>query len=183
MNNSLKMIVVLVTVSLVSGAALVFVYNYAQPQIVANQEKQLKEAIFKVLPGAKTYETITKDGEEIYIGKNARGNVVGYAFLAKGSGYQGEILIIAGLKPGLDKIIGIEILKSVETPGLGGMIRSDDFKDEFKGLLTTPKISLVKGAPEQPNEVQAITGATVSSKAVVNILDGKIKKIRVLLKQ
>lgn len=181
MNNSLKMILVLVAVSLVSGAALVFVYNYAQPQIVANQEKQLKEAIFKVLPNAKTYETIKKDGEEIYIGKNAKDKVVGYAFLAKGSGYQGEILIIAGLEPGLDKIIGIEVLESVETPGLGGMIQSDDFKGAFKSLSTTPKINLVKRTPEQPNEVQAITGATVSSKAVLNILNEKIAVVKKLL--
>lgn len=183
MNNSLKMIVVLAAVSLLSAASLVFVYNYAQPQIAENQRAELEEAIFKVLPDARAYETIGRDGEEIYVGKDAAGRVIGYAVLAKGAGYQGEIRLIAGLDPGMGRIFGIEVLESVETPGLGGLINEEGFKAKFKNLLATPQINLVKETPTRPNEVQAITGATVSSNAVVNVLNDKIEKARELIRR
>jgi len=176
------MILVLGIVSLLSGASLVFVYNYAQPQIIKNQAEELEEAIFKVLPGAVRYETIKDDGEEIYAGKDREAETVGYACIAKGPGYQGEISVIVGLEPGLKKVTGIEILESVETPGLGGKILEDGFRGQFVNLLTVPRIDLVKGSPAKANEVQAITGATISSAAVTNILNNKINKVKELLK-
>lgn len=176
------MILVLGVVSLLSGASLVFVYNYAQPQIVRNQAEELEEAIFKVLPGSVSYETIKDDGEEIYMGKDGEAETVGYAFIAKGAGYQGEISVIMGIEPGLENVTGIEILGSVETPGLGGQIVEDDFRGQFVDLLTVPEIKLVKGSPAKTNEVQAITGATISSAAVVAILNNKIKKVKEFLK-
>jgi len=182
MNNALKMILVLVIVSSLSGAGLVLVYSYAQPQIIANQNQTLEGAIFKVVPTARTYRLIKKDGEEIYVAEGGSGRIAGYAILARGNGYQGEIVIIAGLDAALEKILDIEILESVETPGLGDMIKSDDFKNQFKNLAVLPQINLTKKKTARPNEIQAITGATISSTAVVEILNGKIKKIRELLK-
>jgi len=183
MKNSFKMILVLVVVSLLSSVGLSFVYKYAQPQIAANKQKELNSAILKVLPHAKSYDTITKGDEKFYIGKDARKRLAGYAVVAKGGGYQGEIVIMAGLDSKLEKILAIEILESVETPGLGGMIKEDDFKNQFKSLSILPEISMVKEETRFPNEIQAITGATVSSKAVVRILNEKIQKIKRLLKK
>jgi electron transport complex protein RnfG len=175
------MVVVLATVALVSATGLVLAYKYAQPKIVANQQKELEEAILRVLPNATSYETVEKDGEALYVGKDRKNRVVGYAVVAKGSGYQGEIVLIAGLDQTWELIFGIAVLASVETPGLGGMIASDDFRNQFLDVSTLPEIELVKDAPAQPNEIQAITGATISSRAVVNILNEKIATVRNLL--
>jgi len=183
MNNSVKMILVLVVVSLLSGAGLVLMYSYAEPLIRGNENTALENAIFKVLPEAKTYEAIKTGSGEIYLGKDKKGKTVGYAFTATGNGYQGEIKLIAGANPGLEKILAIEILKSTETPGLGGMIAEDDFKNQFKNLVTIPKINLVKESPLEPNDVQAITGATVSSNAVVNIINNRLREVKELIKK
>lgn len=183
MSNGVKkaihIISVLTVVGLVSGASLVFVYRYAKPLIAENQRKETKEAIFKVFPKAHAYEKIKRDDEEIFLVKDKRANDLGYAFIAEGNGYQGKIKLMAGIKTDLSTLSGIEILESQETPGLGQEITGVPFKKQFIDLKTLPFISYVKGKkPEKENEIQAITGATISSKAVVAILNEKIKKIK-----
>ena len=108
---------------------------------------------------------------------------MGYTFLASGNGYQGEIDLMAGIKPDMKTLVGIEVLQSQETPGLGQEIDSKEFKEQFKNLAATPEITYVKNQkPSRPNEIEAITGATISSRAVVTILNEKIEDIRSKLK-
>jgi electron transport complex protein RnfG len=65
----------------------------------------------------------------------------------------------------------MEVLESRETPGLGDKIQKDPaFLGRFRDLATAPRIELVKGRASRPNEIDAISGATISSKAVVRIL-------------
>jgi electron transport complex protein RnfG len=66
------------------------------------------------------------------------------------------------------------VLESVETPGLGGEIVSRAFKGQFASLEFMPEIECVKGKKEKPNEIEAITGATISSMSVANILNRKL---------
>ena len=183
MSNGVKkaihIISVLTVVGLISGASLVFVYRYAKPLIAENQRKETKEAIFRVFPEAHAYEKIKKGDEEIFLVKDKRANDLGYAFIAEGNGYQGKIKLMTGIKTDLITLSGIEILESQETPGLGQEITTDNFKKQFIDLKTIPVISYVKEQePEKPNEIQAITGDTISSKAIVAILNEKIEKIR-----
>jgi electron transport complex protein RnfG len=89
-----------------------------------------------------------------------------------------------GVTPDFSGITGAVILEQVETPGLGTKIEHDPsnsnpgwFMDQFTGLNTQPKITYVKNEqPDADNEIRAITGATISSKAIVNILNENIKK-------
>ena len=84
-----------------------------------------------------------------------------------------------GLTPGLKRITGLEILEQVETPGLGGRISEDSFLNQFKGISTEPQVNYVKNKkPEKPNEIRAITGATISSRSVVAIINKNIKAFR-----
>ena len=179
MKNAIKMVLVLVVVGLVSGGALVSVYNYANPLIEKNKEKELREAIYKVLPEAVSYNEIEKDS--LYEGIGERGNVIGYAFIAEGNGYQGKIQIIAGIDTKLEKLKGIEVLESSETPGLGAEITNEPFKKQFRGLSVLPGITFTKGKITQNNEIQAITGATISTRSVVEILNKEIARIREVL--
>lgn len=180
MNNAVRMILVLVIVGAISGGALVSVYNYASPLIERNEEKALREAIYKVMPEAKSYNKITKDGIVLYEGMDEKGNVVGYAFKAKGFGYQGEIEIIAAIDVEFKELKGMEVLESTETPGLGAEIANKPFKKQFRGLSVLPKIMFTKDRIAQKNEIQAITGATISTSAVVEILNKEIARIRVV---
>jgi len=175
------MILTLTLVGAISGGALVGVYSYTQPLIEANRQKALKEAVFQVLPQAKDFETIIKDEKKIYKGLDASGQVVGYAFTGEGPGYQGIIRIMIGADPNLEKTLGIQILESVETPGLGQKITTSFFRKQFEGLDITPFVKLLKKEPTAPNEVQAITGATISSHAVVDIVNSTTSKVRKLL--
>lgn len=178
MKNAVRMILVLVIVGAVSGGVLVCVYNYASPLIEKNEKKALEEAIYKILPQAKSYSEITKDGIVLYKGVDEKGNVVGYAFKAKGFGYQGEIEIIAGIDAELKELKGMEVLESTETPGLGAEITNEPFKKQFHGLSVLPNITFTKDKVTQENEIQAITGATISTRAVVEILNKEIARIR-----
>lgn len=183
MKKIIHMLLVLTVVGFISGASLSFVYKYAAPLIAQTQEEAPKGAIFKIFPEAGSYEAQEKDGEEIFLVKDKAGKDIGYAFIAEGNGYQGKIKLMAGIKLDLITLTGIEILESQETPGMGQEIATDNFRKQFINLRTLPVISYVKGKePEKPNEIQAITGATISSEAVVTIINKKVEIIRKVLK-
>ena len=179
MRNTIKMIVVLTAIGLISGATLVFMYKYANPLILNNQKNEIRQAIFKIFPEAKNYEK-KGQGENIFFEtKDKNGKLLGYAFIAEGNGYQGTIKLMAGMKTDLETMVGIEVLESQETPGLGQEITTEKFESQFKGLKASPEITYVKNKkPTKPNEIEAITGATISSRAVVSILNEKIKKLK-----
>ena len=178
MKQSIKMILVLIIVGLMSAGLLVSVYNYASPLIEENEKKALQEAIYKLMPEAVRYKKITKDGIVLYEGIDEKGNVIGYAFKAKGNGYQGEIELMAAIDTELKELKGIEILKSIETPGLGSEITEEPFKKQFHGLSVLPEITFTKDKVTKDNEIQAITGATISTRSVVAILNSEIARIR-----
>ncbi len=182
MKDAVKMISVLAIVGVFSGGVLVGVYNYASPLIEDNEARALEEAIYKVLPEAKSYNDITKDGIVIYEGLGEQGELVGYAFKAGGFGYQGVIEIIAAADTELKELKGMEVLESSETPGLGAEIMKEPFKKQFRGLSVLPKITFTKDKVTRDNEIQAITGATISTNAVVEILNKEIARVRRVLK-
>ncbi len=183
MRQSGRMVIVLVVVGMISGLFLAGVYNYTAPLIKENEKKALEEGIYKVLPDASRYTVIAKDGITLYHGLDAQDRVVGYAFEAEGYGYQGVIKIMAGIDPQLHRLTGMEVLQSSETPGLGAEIAHDPFKSQFRGLAVLPNIIFTKDKAMQDNEIEAITGATISTRAVVEILNKEIAKIREIFKK
>ena len=174
----LHMVAVLTIIGLLVGGILSSVNYFAAPLIEANRLKALKEAIFNVLPEAKNYETIEKDDKIIYKGLNEDGDIIGYSFTADGPGYQANIKMMVGLRTDLSKLNGMKVLEQLETPGLGNFIEDDFFQDQFKGLEFRPKIEYIKHRkPEKPNQIQALTGATISSKAVTNNINNVIMDV------
>ncbi|CAG1066254.1 Na(+)-translocating ferredoxin:NAD(+) oxidoreductase complex subunit G [uncultured bacterium] len=183
MNNLVKILLNLIIVGAFSGAVLAAVFSVADPMIQANKEKELKESIFKVLPEAKDFKTLEKvlGPEEkvvIYLGVDEARNPVGVAFKADGGGFQGNIGVMVGLSLDYLKLKNIEILDQLETPGLGDRIREASFKDQFKGVEVQPKVEYIKyKKPEKPNQIQAITGATISSDAVVKNINNAVARL------
>jgi electron transport complex protein RnfG len=92
---------------------------------------------------------------------------------AAGPGFQDTIAILYGFKPGDKLVVGMEVLESRETPGLGDKIYKDaEWVAGFSALSVEPEIFAVKkGTKSSANEIDAITGATISSKAVVRIIN------------
>ena len=192
MKTAARMITVLAVVGLFAGGTLAFIYRWAKPQIEAHERELLRQAIFSVLPETKSYEFSEKDGVGIYRCEDDSGILVGYAFVAEGGGYQDKIKMMVGLRPDFKTLGGIEILYSRETPGLGGKIDSEDilqpagktFREQFRELEVLPPIEYVKGKkPTSPNQIQAITGATISSRSVVQIINETVAKVTGILKE
>ena len=177
-----KMFLVLTVIGAVSGGILAGVFHVADPLIQANREKELKEAIFVVLPEAKDYKILEKGIDKakviVYQGLDADGRSVGLAFIADGGGFQGNIRIMVGLSVDYLKLKGIKVLEQNETPGLGNRIKEPAFEGQFKGLEIKPKVEYIKyRKPEKPNQIQAITGATISSDAVVKNINNAVEKV------
>jgi len=126
---------------------------------------------------------IQKDKKDIrYYQAVKDSTLLGYAFEISGNGLWGTIKAIISVTPDFSRIVNIEILDQNETPGLGGRITEDWFKKQFqnKPLVFDKKFKKYKLVAEdaKPNdfEIVQITGATFSSKAVVNIIYEKVKE-------
>lgn len=181
MKTVIHMIATLTLIGIVVGGLLSEVNDWANPLITANQKAETEKAIFLVQPEGKTYEAVATSEVEIYKVFDSEKNLAGYSMVSSGNGFQGKVKIMTGLSKDLMEINMIEILEQVETPGLGTKITENPFTDQFIGLQTSPQLNWVKGKlPEQPNEVQTITGATISSKAVVAIINSGLEKARQL---
>ena len=111
--------------------------------------------------------------DALFAGYAADGELVGYAIPTAGPGFQDIISVLYGYLPDKREVSGMEVLESRETPGLGDKIYKDlAFVANFDALAVDPEIVAVKkGTKTQPNQVDAITGATISSKAVVRIIN------------
>lgn len=165
--DALRIVGVLVVVGIVSGLILAGIYKYAQPKIEVHREKNKQRAIHHVLGEVSSIKIIKSEEGEIYQGLSAEGKVIGYAFEAVGAGYQGKITLMVGLSANLNKILAIEVVENMETPGLGAKITGEDFKGQFKGLRTS-----------RLNKVETITGATISSESVLKIVKKRIAAVK-----
>ncbi|MCU7848737.1 MAG: FMN-binding protein [Candidatus Thiodiazotropha sp. (ex Lucinoma kastoroae)] len=184
--GSARIVATLGFAGLLSGLIIVTVFEATLPTITAYKAKMLQEAVFKVLPGSTrlqrlvyreeklaVVEEVGKEEAFVFGGYNSEGALVGYAIPGSGPGFQDIISLLYGYLPVQRKVVGMEILESRETPGLGDKIYKDAaFVANFDALSIDPEIVAVKrGSKSSPNEVDAITGATISSKAVVRIIN------------
>jgi electron transport complex protein RnfG len=187
----------MVGVGVFCGLLIVSVYQVTLPVIEQNKAEALQAAIFHVLPRASTSRTYRLSetgsfellegkgaGEQlVYAGYDDTQELVGMAVEARGMGYQDVIGVIYGYSFSDEAIIGIQVLESKETPGLGDKIETDpDFLQNFERLdvslandqsaLANPIVPVKHGEKTHPWEVDGITGATISSVAMAKILNG-----------
>ena len=181
-----RLVATLAIAGLISGIGIVSIFEATLPTITLNKARELREAVFRVVPGVSQIQRLiyedgvlipsdaqSKDKQPIYAGYDGDGRFVGYAIPGAGPGFQDTIGLLYGYDPVDRQVRGMEVLDSRETPGLGDKIYKDkDFVANFKELSVEPAIVAVKkGKKSKPNEIDAITGATISSKAVVKILN------------
>jgi len=186
--SSFRLVASLAVAGLLSGVILVSVYLATAPRIERNRIEALNRAILNVLPGMETQSIFVLRGESlqrlegearpapgeeaVYAGYAPDGSLVGYAIPADGPGFMDTISLIYGFDPQRRVVVGMEVLESRETPGLGDkIIHDDDFLANFAALAVDPQIVPVKKGKSDQNQVDCITGATISSEAVVSILN------------
>jgi len=149
---------------------------YSRMRALITDANNFEKALEQVpIPGKKG-KIINTD---IYKGLDDANNVTGYAFVAVGSGFADKIKIVIAVDDKCEKFLGFKVLSSNETPGFGSKIIEDNFGNQFKNVLAG-KINLSKvGDPQViDSRIVAITGATVSSQAVVNIFNTYIEEIK-----
>lgn len=186
----------MVGVGVCCGLLIVGAFQATRPIIEQNKAEALRSAIFHVLPDAASSTTFRldssgdfsvaedpqTDAQRVHAGYDDDGKLVGIAVEAEGMGYQDVIRLIYGYSFGEEAIIGIQVLESKETPGLGDKIESDpDFLDNFERLdvslgaertaLAHPIVPVRHGQKSEPWQVDGITGATISSQAIASILN------------
>lgn len=187
---------VVLSVGVLCSLAIVTTYEMTRPIIARNKIAQRRQAILDVLPEANSVTAFAFDSatgnlaavpeesegsELVFAGFSASGELVGLAIAGEGTGYQDTIRLLYGYVPSTDSVIGIRVLESRETPGLGDRIESDPaFLGNFKqldvrvsadGERLEHEIAFVKPSEKSnPWEIDGITGATISSRAVAEIL-------------
>lgn len=183
--GSARLILTLAVAAALSGFALAGAYQITKPMIDANKARMLREGVFKVVPGSSRLAMLAvRDGalvtvpeaapgeQIVYAAYDDAGDFLGYGLVGSGAGFQDTIRVLYGYDPAERNVIGMHILESRETPGLGDKIFKDEaFIRNFDALSIEPEIVLVKDDPSGANEVDAITGATISSRAVVKIIN------------
>ncbi len=189
-------------IAMLAGFMVVLVFQWTKPIIEENKRIAIEKAVFKVVPGAISRrdfiigpdglfpaETSTSDqGETIYAAYSEKGDLQGIALEAAAIGYQDVIRILYGYNPGCECITGIKILKMAETPGLGDKIAFDpEFLKNFEaldgrvngpGTALEHEIKAVKhGTKGEPWQIDSISGATISSKAIGRMLNQSGQKM------
>lgn len=182
----------LLMVSSVLFGLLLALTNVAwAPRIAQNQTDKFNTLVSRMLPNAQTFKTEIEDmAVESQPGKiikadikkaiNASGQCTGWAFEAQGAGFADKIKLVITFDAEFEKIMGFGVLASNETPGFGDQIKDNYFRQQFIGA-PTEVLTLAKSGDRGTidSEIIAITGATVSSEAVVRIINsytGQVKK-------
>jgi len=190
MSLSARMILVLTCVGLISGGFLAGVGLWTKEKIAFNIQQEIEQAIQTVIPGTATSEKLYEERAfTVYAGKTEDGTLAGYAIYASGAGFQDTITLMFGTNIELNKLTRLTILKQTETPGLGANIERDDLFLRFweERDIQAP-LTLHKPAAGSPNElttteINTITGATISSEAVLNIVNLSLEKLREKIEQ
>ena len=183
MKEKLLMIVFVLVLGTVLSIALVSVDAYTAPIVKKNKIRKLRINILKALEIASTEDAVDEtfsssvttktQGEKEFYVANATGDV---AFKISGSGLWGPIQGVIALKPDLETIKGLTIVHQEETPGLGGRIAETQFLDRFKTKKVSPRLLIQSpGKASLDNELDWMTGATLSCKAFEEILNTEIK--------
>lgn len=178
----LKLTLALGLITGVAGVILGLVATGTMPLAEANDKRMQEEARREVLPLAKSFELLpavaeAKEGEgavERFVGKGADGQPVGYVVNALGKGYGGEIKVVLGVDSSY-RVVAYRITSQNETPGLGDGALKPKFKDQFKGK-ESEQLEVVK-RPD-PNRIQAITGATITSRAVTTTVKKALEDLQ-----
>lgn len=163
----------LFVISLVVTLLLAVTNNITAPLIEKLSVETEIETRKTVLADASYFDdenkTVTLDGTEYTycVGLDAEKNVVGYIFTTSTKGYGGEVKVMTGVSAD-GKVTGVEALSLSETAGLGMNAKSESFRNQYIGK--SGEIGVAKNSPKE-NEIQALTGATITSSAFTDAVN------------
>jgi electron transport complex protein RnfG len=189
--KTLRLVTTMAAAGALAGLLIVVVFQATLPAILANRAARLDAAMATVVPGLARYETLylidgrltgtlppgadARKTEKIYAAFDGGGRRVGFAIPASEPGFQDAVDVLFGFDPTKPATLGLVILNTKETPGLGDKILSESFRDQFSDAKT-PLNGVKAGQSQQPEDVDMITGATISSRTVIRAINTAVGK-------
>jgi len=196
-NNIIQAWLVLVLV-LCFGSSLAGVQMYLGPVIEENKLNETREKVPELVIGAEAAQKLAESGESlnitprsisvdkpgkkvnysVYEAADKSGKRLGWVVKTGGQGYADRLELLVGLDPEAKNITGLFVLEQKETPGLGNKIVTDEWRGQFKGKTTDKPAGVVKGGKAGPDDINAITGATISSRSVTDIVNTAVADLK-----
>jgi electron transport complex protein RnfG len=169
--------------------ALAYVNGVTEPIIAENARIAEQESLKSVFNDADSFlepkeaEELKTEGfevsegiEKLYVAQKG-GQSVGYVVAVSSGGYGGKIKMLVGIDNDFD-IKGVSLTSHNETPGLGAKVSDPGFTEQFLGKAPEKVFNVVKRVPRDDDEIQAITAATITSKAVTRGVDDAVELVR-----
>lgn len=198
--SSAALIRTLGIVAAVCGALIVIAYETTLPVVTANRQRALERAVLKVVPKsvrAREFRLdpesrVTADwqagGTAVYAAYDEKGSLVGVAIEGAARGYADMVRVLYGYDAGCQCIVGFAVLQTRETPGIGDKISRDPaFLRNFEALdarlntagtaLAHPIVAVRRGARNEIGQVDVISGATVTSRAVARAVNDSAQQV------
>ena len=174
MRDMVKPTISLLVICFVVALCLALVNDVTKDTIEQRTQKDAEEQRTQVFSEADSFKELSgwNDKDESGLVREAFAaysgeTLVGYVFGAYPKGYGGEMKVTVGVNTDR-KVTGVEIGDNNETPGLGSKSKDVKFKGQYTGKDLERPFTVVKHPPESENDIQAISGATISSKAVTS---------------
>jgi electron transport complex protein RnfG len=196
--RSWKLLALMTTAGAIAGLLIVTAYQATLPRIERHQGEVMQAAVREVLKAPRSFDTLylyrgalvktlpagtsTKGLEKVYLGHDAAGKRVGFAVTAAENGFQDLVTLMFGYDAAAHRLIAMKVVGNKETPGLGNKIETDSaFVNGFVGALAPLNGVKKDRGKGGPNDVVMITGATISSRAVIRIVDDAIARWQPLM--
>lgn len=166
------------------SAALAAVDAALRDRIADQARHRLEQTVLQVVPGGTTARAVTIAEQTAYRVEGAAGDLRGWAVVAEGRGFQDRIRVLVGLSADGRTVTGLTILDSSETPGLGDRIQQPAFRDQFTGQPSDRPFAragsggAAGSVTQDVTGIHAVTGATISSLAVINAVNEQLSRIR-----
>jgi electron transport complex protein RnfG len=196
--RSWKLLTMMTVGGAIAGLLIVSAYTLTLPRIERHQGEVMEAAVKEVLEAPASYDTLylyngalvksvpastdTKKLEKVYLGHDAAGKRMGFAVSAAENGFQDLVTLMFGYDASAHKLIAMKVIGNKETPGLGNKIETDSaFVNGFVNAVAPINGVKKDRGKSTPNDVVMITGATISSRAVIRIIDNAIARWQPLM--
>ena len=185
----------LIVASFLFGLLIAVTNAGLSPRIEQNKINKRNRLIGAMLPDARNFAALDtqfeialnggrKEKVEVFKAQSESGQCVGWSFNASGSGFADKIELVVAVDAKFEKVAGFDVLSSSETPGFGDQIKGDYYRSQFRGAPAEQFKLVSIGEPKKiDSQIVGITGATVSSTAVVDILNTFLSGIKAQMKE
>lgn len=196
--RSWKLLAMMTGAGAIAGLLIVSAYTATLPRIEQHQGEVMEAAIKEVLKAPASYDTLylykgalakavptgtdTKKLDKVYLGRDASGKRIGFAVSAAENGFQDLVTLMFGYDAAAHKLIAMKVVGNKETPGLGNKIETDSaFVNGFVNAVAPVNGVKKDRGKSGPNDVVMITGATISSRAVIRIINDAVARWQPLM--